>query len=115
MICDYGTGILAEPVRRRLIDCLSRRAPDTLVVVDAHDPRPWAELEPDLVTPNAQEAARLLDLRLPAGPERAAVVRSTGAAAPGNGGAGRRGHAGPGRDSPDSGRRQFSPDVGTAG
>ncbi|WP_258064534.1 D-glycero-beta-D-manno-heptose 1-phosphate adenylyltransferase [Arthrobacter sp. ZGTC131] len=78
VICDYGTGVLAEPVRRRLIDCLGRRAPETLVVVDAHDPRPWAGLEPDLVTPNAQEAARLLDLRLPAGPERAAVVTEHG-------------------------------------
>jgi rfaE bifunctional protein kinase chain/domain/rfaE bifunctional protein nucleotidyltransferase chain/domain len=78
VICDYGTGALAGPARRRLIDCLSRRAPETLVVVDAHDPRPWAELKPDLATPNAQEAARLLDFRLPAGPERAAVVSEHG-------------------------------------
>ncbi|WP_308159849.1 D-glycero-beta-D-manno-heptose 1-phosphate adenylyltransferase [Arthrobacter sp. ISL-5] len=78
VICDYGTGVLAGPVRRRLIDCLVRRAPEMLVVVDAHDPRPWAELEPDLATPNAQEAARLLELRLPAGSERAAVVAEHG-------------------------------------
>jgi rfaE bifunctional protein kinase chain/domain/rfaE bifunctional protein nucleotidyltransferase chain/domain len=78
VICDYGTGVLAGPVRRRLIDCLARRGPETLVVVDAHDPRPWAELKPDLATPNAQEAAGLLDLRLPAGPERAAVVTKHG-------------------------------------
>nr|WP_313902486.1 PfkB family carbohydrate kinase [Arthrobacter sp. KBS0703] len=38
VICDYGTGVLAGPVRRRLIDCLARRGPETLVVVDAHDP-----------------------------------------------------------------------------
>jgi D-beta-D-heptose 7-phosphate kinase/D-beta-D-heptose 1-phosphate adenosyltransferase len=74
VICDYGTGVLAEPVRGRLIESLAGRGQETLVVVDAHDPRPWAGLEPDLVTPNAQEAARMLDLRLGSGPERAAVV-----------------------------------------
>lgn len=78
VLCDYGTGAMTGPVRRRLIDRLVRRAPEMLVVVDAHDPRPWAELEPDLATPNAQEAARLLDLRLPAGSERAAVVAEHG-------------------------------------
>ena len=60
-----------------------------LVVVDSHDPRPWAPLQPDLVTPNAQEAARLLDVRLPEGPDRAdtvtgqapALLAATGAAA----------------------------------
>lgn len=78
VICDYGTGVLAEPVRGRLIEALARRGEETLVVVDAHDPRPWAGLEPDLATPNAQEAARLLDLRLGTGPERAAVVTGHG-------------------------------------
>ena len=60
VICDYGTGALDEPVRSRLIEALARRGPDQLVVVDAHDPRPWAALHPDLVTPNAQETARPL-------------------------------------------------------
>ncbi|HKS01417.1 MAG TPA: D-glycero-beta-D-manno-heptose 1-phosphate adenylyltransferase [Arthrobacter sp.] len=78
VICDYGTGVLAEPVRDRLIESLAGRTEDTLVVVDAHDPRPWAGLRPDLVTPNAQEAARMLDLRLGTGPERAAVVTGHG-------------------------------------
>ncbi len=45
-----------------------------LTVIDAHDPRPWAGLQPDLVTPNAQEAARMLDLRLPDGPGRVEAV-----------------------------------------
>jgi D-beta-D-heptose 7-phosphate kinase/D-beta-D-heptose 1-phosphate adenosyltransferase len=45
-----------------------------LVVVDSHDPRPWAPLHPDLVTPNAQETARLLDRRLPDGQERVDAV-----------------------------------------
>jgi rfaE bifunctional protein kinase chain/domain/rfaE bifunctional protein nucleotidyltransferase chain/domain len=78
VICDYGTGALDEPVRDRLIQALSRRGPNQLVVVDAHDPRPWAGLHPDLVTPNAQEAARLLNRRLAGGAERAAVVTEHG-------------------------------------
>ncbi|GAB12741.1 D-beta-D-heptose 7-phosphate kinase/D-beta-D-heptose 1-phosphate adenosyltransferase [Arthrobacter globiformis NBRC 12137] len=78
VICDYGTGVLAEPVRSRLIQTLARRGQDTLVVVDAHDPRPWAGLEPDLATPNAQEVARMLDLRLGNGPGRADVVTAHG-------------------------------------
>ena len=78
VICDYGTGVLAGPVRHRLTGALARRGPNQLVVVDAHDPRPWARLEPDLATPNAQEAARLLDCRLSGGPERAAVVTRHG-------------------------------------
>lgn len=41
--------------------------------MDAHGPRPWAELKPDLATPGVQEAARL-----PAGSERAAVVAEHG-------------------------------------
>jgi D-beta-D-heptose 7-phosphate kinase / D-beta-D-heptose 1-phosphate adenosyltransferase len=74
VICDYGRGILDGKVRTRLIESLAGRSQDTLVVVDAHDPRPWARLGPDLVTPNAQEAAKLLDVRLGNGPERAATV-----------------------------------------
>ncbi len=93
LVCDYGKGVLADPVRAALEQALAveeasaveeafageRAAAETsgrrpLTVVDAHDPRPWALLRPDLVTPNAQEAARLLDLRLPEGPDRVAVV-----------------------------------------
>ncbi|MET4591097.1 D-glycero-beta-D-manno-heptose 1-phosphate adenylyltransferase [Arthrobacter sp. 754] len=105
MVCDYGTGVLADPVRAAICTALAAGgaphglagdpegdpagdsagdpAGDTtggsagqrpLTVIDAHDPRPWAELRPDLVTPNAQEASRLLDLRLPEGPGRADVV-----------------------------------------
>jgi D-beta-D-heptose 7-phosphate kinase / D-beta-D-heptose 1-phosphate adenosyltransferase len=91
LVCDYGTGVLAEPVRAALEQALAGAratgkdaareeadagAPDRrpLTVVDAHDPRPWAGLRPDLVTPNAGEAARMLDLRLPDGQERVAVV-----------------------------------------
>ncbi|MCZ2403148.1 D-glycero-beta-D-manno-heptose 1-phosphate adenylyltransferase [Paenarthrobacter sp. Z7-10] len=45
-----------------------------IIVVDAHDPRPWAALSPDLVTPNARETAGLLGRKLGAGAERADVV-----------------------------------------
>ena len=90
LVCDYGTGVLAGPVRVALEEALTAGAAlaagtaeegtavgtesRPLTVVDAHDPRPWAGLRPDLVTPNAQEAARLLDLRLPDGPGRVEAV-----------------------------------------
>ncbi len=81
LVCDYGTGVLADPVRAALGEALaedgtSETAPGKrpLTVIDAHDPRPWAGLQPDLVTPNAQEAARLLDVRLPEGDGRVEVV-----------------------------------------
>ncbi|MGX1162639.1 rfaE bifunctional protein kinase chain/domain/rfaE bifunctional protein nucleotidyltransferase chain/domain [Arthrobacter sp. SLBN-100] len=78
LVCDYGNGVLADPVRKGLIEALGK-APvpggdRPLLVVDSHDPRPWAPLRPDLVTPNAQETARMLDLRLPDGQERVDAV-----------------------------------------
>ncbi|WP_323960350.1 D-glycero-beta-D-manno-heptose 1-phosphate adenylyltransferase [Arthrobacter sp. JZ12] len=63
VVCDYGTGALGPAVMR----ALTAYAGSTLVVVDAHDPRPWSELEPAIVTPNAQETARLLGATFPAG------------------------------------------------
>jgi len=92
LVCDYGTGVVADPVRTALADVLGRGNAGIdrpLVVVDAHDPRPWAALEPDLVTPNAQETAQLLDRKLPEGQERvdavgaeaAALLQGTGARA----------------------------------
>lgn len=82
LVCDYGTGtgVLADPVRAALAEALAadgaggETGSRPLTVIDAHDPRPWAGLRPDLVTPNAQEAGRLLDLRLPDGPGRVEVV-----------------------------------------
>ncbi|MFJ5862287.1 D-glycero-beta-D-manno-heptose 1-phosphate adenylyltransferase [Pseudarthrobacter sp. NPDC092439] len=74
LVCDYGTGVLAEPVRNSMVAALEGDSGRPLVVVDAHDPRPWALLQPDLVTPNAQETARLLERRLPDGPDRADAV-----------------------------------------
>jgi D-beta-D-heptose 7-phosphate kinase / D-beta-D-heptose 1-phosphate adenosyltransferase len=74
VVCDYGSGALGGPVREALHRCLSRQPGRPLVVVDAHDARSWAGLRPDLVTPNAQEAAQLLGTRLEAGSDRAAAV-----------------------------------------
>ncbi len=77
LVCDYANGVLADPVRASLVDALAGQVSGDsrpLLVVDSHDPRPWAPLRPDLVTPNAQETARMLDLRLPDGQDRAAEV-----------------------------------------
>jgi rfaE bifunctional protein kinase chain/domain/rfaE bifunctional protein nucleotidyltransferase chain/domain len=71
VVCDYGLGALAGPVRSALVTALASRPGAPLTVVDAHDPRPWAVLQPDLATPNAQEAARMLGLALPGGADRA--------------------------------------------
>jgi rfaE bifunctional protein nucleotidyltransferase chain/domain/rfaE bifunctional protein kinase chain/domain len=58
IVGDYATGALDD----RLRECLAaRRADIPLLVVDAHDPRPWAALRPDLVTPSFEEAVALLD------------------------------------------------------
>jgi D-beta-D-heptose 7-phosphate kinase/D-beta-D-heptose 1-phosphate adenosyltransferase len=85
VVCDYGTGALVDPVRAALLEALPAHEPQgaeagsapargPLTVIDAHDPRPWARLRPDLVTPNAQETARLLNVRLPEGPGRPDAV-----------------------------------------
>ena len=96
LVCDYGNGVLADPVQESLVVALATAGNAGLPGNAArwwwsisHDPRPWAPLRPDLVTPNAQEAARLLDVRLPDGPDRAdtvtgqapALLAATGAAA----------------------------------
>ena len=78
LVCDYGTGVVDGPVRSALAGVLGGTdgagGDRPLVVVDAHDPRPWAAVRPDLVTPNAQETARLLDRKLPEGQERVDAV-----------------------------------------
>lgn len=66
VVCDYGNGLLSAPVRAEVA---RRRGP--LLVVDAHDFQPWRAVHPDLVTPNAAEAAWLLGTPLPA--DRAAL------------------------------------------
>ena len=68
VVCDYGSGLL-EPVRQALT---LNRPP--LLVVDAHEPGHWADLTPDLVTPNAAEAFGLLGRPAPASGRPEAVA-----------------------------------------
>ncbi|MFT4471305.1 D-glycero-beta-D-manno-heptose 1-phosphate adenylyltransferase [Arthrobacter sulfonylureivorans] len=70
VVCDYGTGGLGDPVR----DVLARHRGGRLLVVDAHDPRLWSGIAPDLVTPNAAEAGGLLGVVLDPDTDRAAAV-----------------------------------------
>ncbi|WP_346051760.1 D-glycero-beta-D-manno-heptose 1-phosphate adenylyltransferase [Amycolatopsis dongchuanensis] len=68
LICDYGNGLFGSTVRNSVAKA---REELPLVVVDAHDCSRWREITPDLVTPNAGEAARLLDISLPENGKRA--------------------------------------------
>jgi len=61
LVCDYGSGALVGPV----LEALQAAERPRLTVVDAHDPGPWAVLRPDLSTPNAAEAFRLLGRGMP--------------------------------------------------
>ena len=74
VVCDYGSGLLHGRVRDALIALRGGR----LTVVDAHDAAAWAGLAPDVVTPNADEASRLLGRTpdLAGAPDRAAAVRT---------------------------------------
>ena len=68
--CSATTAPAPLPVRCGP-PCWNRWQPapgSLLAVVDAHEPHAWAALKPDLATPNAQEAAGLLGLKLPDGP-----------------------------------------------
>ncbi|MFC3299584.1 bifunctional heptose 7-phosphate kinase/heptose 1-phosphate adenyltransferase [Arthrobacter agilis] len=73
VVCDYGSGALGPEVRAALAP-ESGIDPDILIVVDAHDTAAWAEICPDIVTPNAAEAAQVLALRLDPRSDRVAVV-----------------------------------------
>jgi D-beta-D-heptose 7-phosphate kinase/D-beta-D-heptose 1-phosphate adenosyltransferase len=81
VVCDHGIGALAPPVRALLA---ARRLDLPLLAVDAHDLAPWAALGPDLVTPNRQEAGRVLGREPAAGfdreRDRGQLLRRTGAA-----------------------------------
>ncbi|WP_091464492.1 D-glycero-beta-D-manno-heptose 1-phosphate adenylyltransferase [Paenarthrobacter nitroguajacolicus] len=100
VLCDYGAGALEGAVRDAIFEYLGPQSEgseagsavarqDTLIVVDAHYPGRWAQLKPDLATPNAQEAARLLGAEFPGGAARCPFVeahadqllRASGAAA----------------------------------
>jgi D-beta-D-heptose 7-phosphate kinase/D-beta-D-heptose 1-phosphate adenosyltransferase len=84
LVADYGLGVLTGVVRAAL-DRLRPRIP--LLVVDARTPGGWAGARPDVVTPNAAEAATLLGTEQPrshrvgwAVRHRAALVAATGGA-----------------------------------
>jgi D-beta-D-heptose 7-phosphate kinase/D-beta-D-heptose 1-phosphate adenosyltransferase len=74
VVCDYGTGLLHGPVRA----ALEAVRGGVLTVVDAHDPGLWAGLGADVVTPNAQEAARLLGITLQPQADRARQITGYG-------------------------------------
>ncbi|HVV21481.1 MAG TPA: D-glycero-beta-D-manno-heptose 1-phosphate adenylyltransferase [Pseudonocardiaceae bacterium] len=77
LVCDYGLG-LADT----LADALRSMRPSVgLFAVDAHDVPRWADLRPDIVTPNAEEAAAALGGPLPDDPRQrqADLHRATGA------------------------------------
>ncbi|MFP3581016.1 D-glycero-beta-D-manno-heptose 1-phosphate adenylyltransferase [Arthrobacter sp. SIMBA_036] len=83
VLCDYGAGALDGPVRDALLEHLgpetgsdSPASRNMLVVVDAHNPGQWAELQPDIATPNAQEASRLLGVELPGGAARCPFIEA---------------------------------------
>jgi rfaE bifunctional protein kinase chain/domain/rfaE bifunctional protein nucleotidyltransferase chain/domain len=69
VICDYGSRALNSTVVRALA---ARARKPRLSVIDAHDPSRWSSLKPDLATPNAHEAARLIAADLPPGGNRPA-------------------------------------------
>ncbi|GAB2554960.1 bifunctional heptose 7-phosphate kinase/heptose 1-phosphate adenyltransferase [Leucobacter ruminantium] len=70
LICDYGSSLLDDETVAALAGL--RRPP--LLVVDAHDPRRWRALHPDVVTPNAAEAERVQGAELGEGSERVGNV-----------------------------------------
>jgi rfaE bifunctional protein kinase chain/domain/rfaE bifunctional protein nucleotidyltransferase chain/domain len=67
LVCDYGAGTLTEGLRDEIA-----RLRGPLLVVDAHDLTPWSTVRPDVVTPNAVEAAALVGAAWP--DERAGEV-----------------------------------------
>jgi D-beta-D-heptose 7-phosphate kinase / D-beta-D-heptose 1-phosphate adenosyltransferase len=75
IVCDYGSEALLGPVRTALTEGIR----PALTVVDAHDPSTWSVLRPDLVTPNAAEAFRLLGRGTPANGSRAELVADAAA------------------------------------
>jgi D-beta-D-heptose 7-phosphate kinase / D-beta-D-heptose 1-phosphate adenosyltransferase len=84
LVADYGLGALTAEVRERLV---ALRADIPLLVVDGRDPLGWCDARPDVVTPNAAEAAALLGVGEPlrdrpawAAAQRDAVVAACGGA-----------------------------------
>lgn len=76
IVCDYGTALGHTDLPERLTAWPDR----PLTVVDAHEPRRWAALRPDIVTPNAGETEKVLGRRLGTGAERVAEATRSAAA-----------------------------------
>lgn len=66
VVSDYGAGLVNGVVAH----LLERRPRPRQVIVDAHDPVAWRWLTPDVVVPNAEEAAALLQEPLGTGAAR---------------------------------------------
>jgi len=66
IICDYDGPIHQSNLPQRLGAMTDR----PLTVVDAHDPSHWAAAQPDLITPNQQEAEIAIGTTLGTGQER---------------------------------------------
>jgi len=62
VIADYGLGALTAEVREQLA---ALRDEVALLVVDGRDALGWCDLRPDVITPNAAEAADLLGVEEP--------------------------------------------------
>ncbi len=62
LIADYGLGALTAEVRERLV---ALRDEVALLVVDGRDALGWCDVRPDVITPNAAEAADLLGVEEP--------------------------------------------------
>ena len=84
LVADYGLGVLTAEVRERLV---ALRDEIPLLVVDGRDPLGWCEARPDVVTPNAGEAAAMLGIVEPlhgrpawAAAQRGAMVAACGGA-----------------------------------
>jgi D-beta-D-heptose 7-phosphate kinase / D-beta-D-heptose 1-phosphate adenosyltransferase len=62
LVADYGLGALTAEVHERLV---ALRDEIPLLVVDGRDPLGWGDARPDVVTPNAAEAAAVLGIDEP--------------------------------------------------
>ncbi|TSD99580.1 D-glycero-beta-D-manno-heptose 1-phosphate adenylyltransferase [Skermania sp. ID1734] len=60
LVCDYGLSVVSPALRAEIARLRPRIG---LLAVDAHDLRPWSSACPDVVLPNAAEAAALLGVR----------------------------------------------------
>ncbi|GLZ49440.1 bifunctional protein HldE [Actinomycetospora sp. NBRC 106375] len=79
VVCDYEGGLLGEDAVAlvgSLVGPPDGRA--CRLVVDAHDPARWAPARPDVVTPNAGEAALLLGRSLGTNGDRVAAAEAAG-------------------------------------